>query len=92
MQPWWAAVGIVLTVVAVGACTSQDCPDERIGKVRCVGNQLERCLEDNTLQYENCDARDLVCSAENEACVHPNQLTTSSGSTTTSGVGGSGGS
>ena len=88
MHKTGALVAIVLAVTLAAACTSEDCPDERIGQVRCVGNQLERCLEGNELSYENCAARELVCSVDNEACVHPNQLTTSSSTGTSTGSSG----
>ena len=72
-------------------CTSRDCAVERQGQTRCVGNQLETCTTEGTLEYESCAAKGLVCSAERSACV-TTEVAMATSSATSGGSGGSGGS
>jgi plastocyanin len=65
-----AAVAAVAGAVAAASCTTKDCPDERIGLARCVGARtVERCVEGNLLETENCGSRGLFCDPLTFTCV-----------------------
>jgi uncharacterized membrane protein YgcG len=68
-----AFVGLVAAAFLLlgPACTTRDCPEERAGQTRCVGNQLETCQADGSLAYESCARSGLVCSEKHGSCVPP---------------------
>jgi len=84
--------GLGLAVAGPEACATRDCSEEREGTVRCVGNQLERCVDGDVL-YEPCMPRGLVCSEADEGCVTQDDLDQGAGGATGAGgaSGGSGG-
>lgn len=67
-----------------------ECASERIGQVRCVGNQVERCGQDNQLTYEPCSPKGLECSVQHQGCV-TSEIAMSTSSTASVGGGGAGG-
>lgn len=86
------AVGLALVLASPEACSTRDCAEEREGTVRCVGNQLERCVGGDVL-YEPCTPRGLICSEANEGCVTQDVIEAGSGGAGASGgSGGEGGS
>lgn len=91
----WAGWTLVLGLLLASpeACGTRDCSEEREGTVRCVGNQLERCVDGDVL-YEPCTPRGLICSAERQGCVTQDVIDQGAGGAggASGGEGGDGGS
>lgn len=86
----WALV-LGLALLAPEGCATRDCAEEREGTVRCVGNQLERCVDGDVL-YEPCTSQGLICSEFRQGCVTQDVIDQDNGGAGGTGAGGDDGS